>query len=130
VSWGVVLAAIVAVLVYLRSPIDLVPDRLGAIGLLDDLLVLALMIAWLRARPRRPATTGTATRETPSEPSDPWTVLGVGRGASPEEITRAYRDQIKRYHPDRVAGLGQELQEVAHRRTIEIQRAYATLAKP
>jgi len=129
-SWGVVLAAIVAVLVYLRSPIDLVPDRLGAIGLLDDLLVLAVMIAWLRTRRRRPTATEAGAREAPSEPSDPWTVLGVGRGASSEEITRAYRERLKQYHPDRVAGLGEELQEVAHRRTIEIQRAYATLAKP
>ncbi|HSP99076.1 MAG TPA: J domain-containing protein, partial [Candidatus Dormibacteraeota bacterium] len=58
---------------------------------------------------------------------DPYDVLDVRRGASRDEITRAYREQMKRYHPDRVSGLGDELQEVAHRKTLEIQRAYAEL---
>ena len=59
---------------------------------------------------------------------DPWLVLGVARGASRDEIARAYREQLKRYHPDRVADLGPELQEVAHRKTVELQRAYAELS--
>ena len=51
----------------------------------------------------------------------------VRRGATRDEITRAYREQMKRYHPDRVGGLGDELQQVAHRKTLEIQRAYSEL---
>jgi preprotein translocase subunit Sec63 len=74
----------------------------------------------------------------PSEPArgadspsswDPWAVLGVARGASRDEIARAYREQLKRYHPDRVADLGPELQQVAHRKTVELQRAYAELSR-
>lgn len=130
-SWGAVLAVIAGVLLYVRSPIDLVPDRLGGLGLLDDFVVLVVMLAWLRRRLRRPAAAESGARqETVGDPSDPWTVLGVDRGASSAEITRAYREQLKRYHPDRVAGLGDELQEVAHRRTIAIQRAYEALGKP
>ncbi len=60
---------------------------------------------------------------------DPWTVLGVTRGASHAEIARAYREQVKRYHPDRVADLGPELQRVAHQKTVELQRAYAELTR-
>jgi DnaJ-class molecular chaperone len=60
---------------------------------------------------------------------DPYAVLGVGHGASRAEITRAYRTQMKRYHPDRVDDLGEELQRVAHEKTLEIQRAYQQLSK-
>jgi preprotein translocase subunit Sec63 len=60
---------------------------------------------------------------------DPHAVLGVGRGASREEIVQAYREQLKRYHPDRVADLGPELQQVAHRKTVDLQRAYAELTR-
>jgi len=143
---------------YLRSPIDLVPDRIGLVGLLDDLVVLLLTLAWLRRRLRTAGPTrdegshtsrGEGSRTSREErsrtsrdersrtaapagaaPSDPYTVLGVPPGASRDEITRAYRAQIKRYHPDRVADLGEELQRVAHCKTIEIQRAYEALARP
>jgi preprotein translocase subunit Sec63 len=60
---------------------------------------------------------------------DPHAVLGVPRGASREAITQAYREQLKSYHPDRVADLGSELQRLAHEKTIAIQRAYAELTK-
>ena len=60
---------------------------------------------------------------------DPWAVLGVTHDATRDEIVRAYREQLKRYHPDRVADLGPELQEVAHRKTIDLQRAYAELTR-
>jgi len=58
---------------------------------------------------------------------DPYAILGVARGASRDQIAQAYREQLKRYHPDRVADLGPELQQVAHRKTVELQRAYAEL---
>lgn len=33
---------------------------------------------------------------------DPWQVLGVARGASPNDVKRAYRRRAAQYHPDRV----------------------------
>jgi len=54
-------------------------------------------------------------------------VLGIRRGASAAEIGHAYRAQMKLYHPDRVADLGPELRGVAHRKAVDIQRAYEEL---
>jgi len=86
------------------------------------LLVMRFVRTLLAPAPPRPA----------AEPSglwDPHAVLGVARGASREEIARAYREQLKRYHPDRVADLGPELQRLAHQKTVDIQRAYAELQR-
>jgi DnaJ-domain-containing protein 1 len=33
------------------------------------------------------------------------------------------------YHPDKVAHLGKELQQLAHRKALEIQQAYQQLRK-
>jgi DnaJ like chaperone protein len=135
--WSAALAVILALLLYLRSPIDLLPDRIGAVGLLDDLVLVAAVTWWMRRRAARaraaraepPAAVG---RNDPSSdaPWDPYAILGVARGASAEEIATAYREQMRRYHPDRVAHLGEELQRLAHRKTLDIQRAYTELGKP
>jgi uncharacterized membrane protein YkvA (DUF1232 family) len=128
-SWLTAIAVGLALLVYLRSPIDLLPDRLGAVGLLDDLAVLLLAIWWLRRRLGRSRTEPTRPRAAAGT-WDPYAVLGVARGASAEEITRAYREQMKRYHPDRVADLGEELRDLAHQKALDIQRAYAEIGSP
>ena len=50
---------------------------------------------------------------------DPHAVLGIAPGASPDEVTAAYRRLAKRHHPDRIGGDG--------RRIRDINRAYAQL---
>ncbi|MBR5409777.1 MAG: J domain-containing protein [Clostridia bacterium] len=50
---------------------------------------------------------------------DPWQVLGVERGASDEEVTKAYRKLAKKYHPDLNPG-----DEEAAARMSEINAAY------
>ena len=126
-TWPAALAACLLLFAYLRSPIDLVPDRLGGLGLLDDLALIVVAVLWIRRRMRR-----TGERPTPAEPVpwDPYAVLGVRQGASAEEVTSAYRQQMRRYHPDHVAHLGDELQALAHRKTLDIQRAYGEIGKP
>ena len=52
-------------------------------------------------------------------------VLGVSRQASEEEIRAAYRRLMSQYHPDKVAALGQELRDLAERKSKEIGAAYA-----
>lgn len=117
-----VLAVGVGLLLYVRSPIDLLPDRMGIIGFLDDLIVIGGALLWLHGRLTRAGAAPAATHD--PIPTDPYELLGVSPWATGEDITRAYREQLKRYHPDRVAGLGEELQRLAHERTIAIQHAY------
>ena len=126
-AFGVLLA-----LLYLGSPVDLIPD-VGVVGLLDDLLVLATAIWWARRRTQTRTTHSQSNQR--SEPrndradsaADPYTVLGVSRNATQAEITHAYREQMRLYHPDRVNSLGEELQRTAHEKTLDIQRAYEQL---
>ena len=128
-SWSAAIAVALALLLYLRSPVDLVPDRVGGIGLLDDLVVLLWGVWWIRRRLARgrpqPETRDAAARA----PWDPHAVLGVERDASAEQITRAYRERMRSYHPDHVAHLGEELRELAHRKALEIQRAYEEIGR-
>jgi hypothetical protein len=56
-----------------------------------------------------------------------YDTLEVIPTASPETIHAAYRSLISRYHPDRVAGLGPELQAIANARAKEITHAYDIL---
>jgi DnaJ domain len=61
------------------------------------------------------------------EAFDPYAVLGVSQGASQEDIRSQYKEQMKLYHPDKVAHLGAELQKLALEKSKEIQRAYSML---
>jgi len=54
-------------------------------------------------------------------------VLEVREDASSEEISEAYHRLARMYHPDRVAGLAPDIQELAGRKMREINAAYATL---
>ena len=95
-------------------------------------IALALLVAalWVlrRWRTQRGGTISPAA-DTGAESWDPWTVLGIAPGATPAEVRHAYRQQMKRYHPDRVASLGADLQKVAHSRTRDIQRAYEEIIR-
>lgn len=89
--------------------------------------LLYVIRAWLRDR--RVAGRPPAGREAPPRGWDPYAVLGLEPGATADEVSRAYRTQMKRYHPDRVADLGPEMQAVAHRMALDIQRAYDELGR-
>lgn len=41
-----------------------------------------------------------ARKATETDTFDPWTVLGISTGASPEEARKAYKKLITKYHPD------------------------------
>ena len=62
----------------------------------------------------------------PDAPSAPgWPeVLGVNADASVDDIRSAYKRLMSQYHPDKVASLGVELQELAERKSKDIAVAY------
>jgi len=53
--------------------------------------------------------------------------LGLEPGATLEQVVSAYRSLVQKYHPDKVSHLGKEFQDMAAKRTGEINRAYALL---
>jgi len=126
-------------LLYVLSPFDLIPDVLVGPGWLDDLAVLVLLgyLLWRlqRGSPRGHrdggapggGEAGPRAAEPREREEDPYTVLGLEPGASREEVKAAYRRLVAQYHPDKVAHLGKEFQDLAHRRLIEIQQAYQRL---
>jgi DnaJ like chaperone protein len=60
---------------------------------------------------------------------DPYVVLGVDPGASPDAVRAAYRALVKTYHPDRhlAAGTPPEFLRVAEARMAAINAAYAAV---
>jgi DnaJ-domain-containing protein 1 len=58
---------------------------------------------------------------------DPWAVLGIAPGTSKDEARRAFRTLVAQYHPDKVAHLAPEFQELAERKTRELLQAWERL---
>ena len=55
---------------------------------------------------------------------DPYKVLGINKDATDEEVKKAYRKMAMKYHPDRVAGMSEEMQRNAAEQMKEINEAY------
>ncbi len=55
-------------------------------------------------------------------PSDPYTILGVGKSASADDIKKAYRKLAHQHHPDKKGGNEAKFKE--------INEAYQTLSDP
>ncbi len=138
-KWLIIIAAL-----YLVFPRDLIPDFLGSgLGLIDDLSLIALLTYFYRNRLREYTARTTqesggqdererssrAQAEASESSFDPYHILGIDSSASGEEIQAAYKARMHEYHPDKVTHLGEELQKVAHRKTVEIQQAYEQLRK-
>ncbi len=58
---------------------------------------------------------------------NPYEVLGVKEGASEEEIKKAYREQVKKYHPDQYQD--NPLSKLAEEKLREVNEAYDYLTK-
>jgi DnaJ-class molecular chaperone len=61
------------------------------------------------------------------EEQDPYKILNIGRNATRDEFTSAYRKLVKMYHPDMVAGLAPEYREIAERKMKNFNFAYRKL---
>lgn len=141
-----VLAWLAAPPAFLADAIGL-PDETGWIAWAGEIAVLAIGLWWLRrsgdppavvlpesaaerrrVRAERDRRRAEERAEEAWEPSwDPHRVLGIDPTATLEEITRAYREKMKLYDPERVAALREDMQRLAHERVLEIRRAYDEL---
>lgn len=58
---------------------------------------------------------------------DPYQVLGLAASASDSEIKSAYRKLVKKYHPDALQGMGDDVVKEAEATFRQIQSAYEEL---
>ena len=58
-----------------------------------------------------------------------YAVLEISPSASDDEVKSAYRRMAMKYHPDKVATLGPEVQKAAEEKFRKIQEAYETIKK-
>jgi DnaJ like chaperone protein len=143
--WKIII--IILALVYALSPYDLLPDAMIGWGWIDDLVVIGFIWRYFHMLKKKRETIqnrqnaygygqrnagGSGTRTYSKnrksfDGTDPYRVLGIERGASREEIKRAYRRLVVKYHPDKLGHLGDEFRVLAEKRFKEIQEAYQTL---
>ena len=134
---------IILALLYFLSPYDLIPG-VHAVGWIDDLIVIILLFRYL-SRINREKSGGwenshngrfqqqsgspgdQSTGQSSPKERTPHEILNVPPGADQEEIKTAYRKLASQYHPDKVAHLGKEFQELAEQKFKEIQEAYQKL---
>ncbi len=130
---NIVLKIVLTILaaLYILSPYDVLPDFIPVLGRGDDLFILAALFyyVWRIYRPQfiqrflsglfsqagpNPIENDNEDSDDSEEDTDrgdrvgkdPFEILGLSRGATPEEIKSAYRRESQRYHPDKVAHLG------------------------
>jgi DnaJ like chaperone protein len=58
-----------------------------------------------------------------------YRILGVASTATDEEVKSAYREMAKRYHPDKVSHLGEEVKKAAEEKFQKVNDAYETIKK-
>lgn len=58
-----------------------------------------------------------------------YEILGLEESATDEEVKKAYRKMAVRYHPDKVASMGEEYQKGAKEKFQRIQEAYENIKK-
>ena len=63
------------------------------------------------------------------EKRDYYEVLGVDKKASADEIKKAYKKMAIKYHPDKVATLGEDIQKAAEEKFKAISQAYDAICK-
>lgn len=99
------------------------PDELEMVQSIADYLEvfpydhIAIRSKYVGAFARRPA----------EDASRYFEILGLSPGADFEQIKKAYRKLSMKYHPDKVAHLGEEFRKVAEEKMKEINQAYHAL---
>ena len=60
---------------------------------------------------------------------DAYATLGVEADATEEQIDLAYRQNMSKYHPDKVAGAAQDIRSLAEERARALNAAYDLIRK-
>ena len=63
------------------------------------------------------------------EKDDDYTILGLTKDASEADIKKAYRDMVKKYHPDRIDTNDAAVRRGAEQKFKRIQEAYESIQK-
>jgi DnaJ like chaperone protein len=128
-------------LLYTFLPWDFLPDFVIGWGWLDDIIILYLLWHYFfRGRRVQPGSNGPrpenqqnaysdadAGARGSSIPKTPHEILNVPGNASQEEIKAAFKQLAGKYHPDKVAHLGDEFKVLAEEKFKQIQEAYQKL---
>ena len=123
---------LVAWLLYLISPYDILPDVLGPLGRIDDIALGLYLLYRVSRIPASDASTdgrNATANSVSTKRCDPFEVLGVEASADEKAVRKAYREEMARYHPDKVAHLGRELQALAHEKTLQLKEAFEVITQ-
>ena len=58
-----------------------------------------------------------------------YKILGISPEATDEEVKLAYREMAKKYHPDKVNHLGEDVKKAAEEKFMKVNEAYETIKK-
>lgn len=64
-----------------------------------------------------------------NEVDSSYKILEIEKSASDAEVKKAYRKMVKKYHPDKLRGLGEEHLKGAEEKFRQVQRAYEHIQK-
>ena len=56
-----------------------------------------------------------------------YTILEIDRSATDAEVKKAYREMVKKYHPDKVITEDEAIKKGAEEKFKEVQKAYETI---
>jgi DnaJ like chaperone protein len=104
-----------------RAILTRAAERLGMSG-----LEFAYMEAALRARQSQRGPAGARPSEGAESLAQCYAELEVDAGISDQEVTKAYRRQMSRHHPDKLVanGLPESMAQMAKEKTQRVQEAY------
>lgn len=127
---------------YIVFPYDFIPDMLGRVGRIDDILVILLVLYVYFFRPLVQELTaffqknvyadapGNGRNGASADPAEKaFQTLNLKPDAGIVEVKKAYYEMVKQYHPDKLDGMGPELQKLALEKTREINEAYELLCQ-
>ncbi|MBQ2852571.1 MAG: TerB family tellurite resistance protein [Bacteroidales bacterium] len=58
-----------------------------------------------------------------------YKILGIDANATDDDVKKAYREMAKKYHPDKVAYLGEDVRKSAEQKLQEVNEAYDKIRK-